>query len=399
MLTRILVFVFLLLSVITIGQVKVIQNQNSSIPQQEPTIHYDTIDILDDVPVNSGDESVKKKMKPASFNRAPESSEKVSITKDQEVQKISYDFSTSKNMSVEQRVQRTPTQSQQQSMDEAVQSLELTAPNSFEYHYYKFVSGNYDVSRVNHLDKAEKLRPNNTDVQIQKVAYHHIMKNDNETKDYLYKLVESKRLDEELKFYAEDLLLSVSRNGTLLTHGFDDTYSVLYTQLKFNVRKDVRVISMDMLQSDEYRTQLMNEGYKLPKGRIVDINFIGEFISKNASKKISISLTAPKEYFMQIQGDLYLSGLAFEYHSQAYDNLPRNERLWTNKLKKYPVYNSSNDKMRNLSSNYLPMLLILFEYYKKTEELEKLEIIDEALTKVSVQCDKYEMVKKLKGNY
>ena len=156
---------------------------------------------------------------------------------------------------------------------------------------------------------------------------------------------------------------------------------------------------MDMLQSDEYRTQLMNEGYKLPKGRIVDINFIGEFISKNASKKISISLTAPKEYFMQIQGDLYLSGLAFEYHSQAYDNLPRNERLWTNKLKKYPVYNSSNDKMRNLSSNYLPMLLILFEYYKKTEELEKLEIIDEALTKVSVQCDKYEMVKKLKGNY
>lgn len=399
MLTRILVIVFLLLSVITIGQVKVIQNQNSSIPQQEPTIHYDTIDILDDVPVNSEDESVKKKMKPASFDRAPESSEKVSVTKEKEVQKISYDFSRSKIMSVKQRVQRTPTESQQQSMDEAVQSLELTAPNSFEYHYYKFVSGNYDVSRIKHLDKAEKLRPNNTDVQIQKVAYHHIMKNDNETKDYLNKLVESKRLDEELKFYAEDLLLSVSRNGTLLTHGFDDTYSVLYTQLKFNVRKDVRVISMDMLQSDEYRTQLMNEGYKLPKGRIVDINFIGEFISKNESRKISVSLTAPKEYFMQIQGDLYLTGLAFEYHSQAYDNLPRNERLWTNKLKKYSVYNSSNDKMRSLSSNYLPMLLILFEYYQKTEELEKLKIIDEALTKVSVQCDKYEMVKKLKGNY
>ena len=101
MLTRILVFVFLLLSVITIGQVKVIQNQNSSIPQQEPTIHYDTIDILDDVPVNSEDESVKKKMKTASFDRAPESSEKVSITKDKEVQKISYGFSRSKNMSVE----------------------------------------------------------------------------------------------------------------------------------------------------------------------------------------------------------------------------------------------------------------------------------------------------------
>ena len=399
MLTRILVIVFLLLSVITIGQVKAIQNQNSSIPQQEPTIHYDTTDILDDVPVNSEDESVKKKINPASFDRVPESSEKVSVTKEQEFQKISYDFSRSKIMSVKQRVQRTPTESQQHSMDEAVQSLELTAPNSFEYHYYKFVSGNYDVSRIKHLDKAEKLRPNNTDVQIQKVAYHHIMKNDNETKDYLNKLVESKRLDEELKFYAEDLLLSVSRNGTLITHGFDDTYSVLYTQLKFNVRKDVRVISMDILQSDEYRTQLMNEGYKLPKGRIVDINFIGEFISKNESRKISVSLTAPKEYFMQIQGDLYLTGLAFEYHSQAYDNLPRNERLWTNKLKKYSVYNSSNDKMRSLSSNYLPMLLILFEYYQKTEELEKLKIIDEALTKVSVQCDKYEMVKKLKGNY
>jgi hypothetical protein len=400
MLTRIIVVGFLSFSSLLNAQVKSVPNQNTASPQQEPALKKDTVVVLEELQVKP--ESVKsgrKKMKAASYERSATPSKEVSVVKDMKVQKASAGFTQSKSMSSNQRVQRTPTAVQQQAMDDAVVSLEKTAPNSFEYHYYKYAAGNYDISLVEHLNKAEAIRPNNSDVQVQKAAYYHIIKDNSKAKEYLSKLVSSKRLDDDLKHYAEDLLLSVPKNGTLLTHGFDDTYSVLYTQLNFNVRSDVRVISLDMLQSDEYRSTLKDEGFKLPTGTTVDIAFFKEFVSQNESKSISVSLTTPKEYFKPIQGNLYLTGLLFEYHTGDFDNLHRNEILWDKKLKKYPVYNSTNDKMKNLSSNYLPMLLVLYKHYKENGEQDKLESIEGAMTKVSVQCGKYETVKRLKDSY
>ncbi len=401
MLTRFIVVGFLSLCGFLNAQVQGGQNQisNSATPQQEPSIQADTV-VLDEMHIESESETTgRKKMKASSYERSAPSSKEVSVAKDMEVKNASAGFLYNKNMSANQRVQRTPTKTQQQAMDDAVSSLEKTAPNSFEYHYYKYVAGNYDVSLIGHLDKAESIRPNNTDVQVQKTAYYHITKNDSKTKEYLSKLVSSKRLDDDLKYYAEDLLLSVPKNGTLLTHGFDDTYSVLYTQLKFNVRRDVRVISLDMLQSEEYRSNLKKEGFNLPQRTTVDISFFKEFVSQNEGKSIAISLTTPKEYFKPIQGNLYLTGLVFEYHSGDYDNVHRNESLWDKKLKKYPVDNAVNDKMKNLSSNYLPMLLVLYKHYKESGIQDKLEGVENAMTKVSVQCGKYETVKRLKDSY
>lgn len=377
------------------------QNSNSAAQQQEPTtIQKDTI-AVDELEIREEKAvSGRKKLKASSYERsaAPQIESAVTGT-ETVVMDASAGFEQSKNMSTQQRVQRTPTSAQQKAMDEAVSSLEKSAPNSFEYHYYKYVAGNYDVSLIDHLNKAEALRPNNTDVQVQKVAYHHIKKEKIKTKEYLNKLVSSKRLDDKLKYYAEDLLLSVPKNGTLLTHGFDDTYSVLYTQLKFNVRSDVRVISLDMMQSELYRNTLKSEGYSIPSRKTVDVTFFKEFLAKNESRSVAISLTTPKEYFKPIQGNLYLTGLVFEYHSADYDNLHRNQTLWDKKLKKYPVENATDDKMKELSSNYLPMLLVLYKHYKANGEAAKLEEVEDALSKVSVQCGKYETVKRLKDSY
>lgn len=374
------------------------QNQNVNTNQGDPSLKKDTVVRLDELQIKS-EKSGRKKLKATSYERSAPPASEVSDAKDMEMKSASAGFVQSKNMSANQRVQRTPTVMQQQAMDEAVSSLEKSAPNSFEYHYYKYVAGNYDVSLIEHLDKAESIRPNNADVHVQKAAYYHITKDNKKAKEYLSKLVSSKRLDNDLKHYAEDLLLSVPKNGTLLTHGFDDTYSVLYTQLNFNVRSDVRVISLDMLQSDEYRLELKAEGYLIPARTSVDVSFFKDFVSQNESKSIAISLTTPKEYFKPVQGDLYLTGLVFEYHSNDYDNLHRNENLWEKKLKKYPVNNSTNDKMKNLSSNYLPMLLVLYKHYKENGEQAKLESVEDAMTKVSVQCGKYETVKRLKDSY
>lgn len=383
------------------AQAQVIQNSNNSTSPQEPTLNQmDTVEVkeLEIKSEKSAPGRVKFK-KEANERSATPQSESAPTPKEVALKDVSAGFEQSKSMSSNQRVQRTPTSAQQKAMDEAVSSLESSAPNSFEFHYYKYVAGNYDVSLIDHLNKAEAIRPNNTDVQVQKAAYYHITKNNSKTKEYINKLVAAKRLNDKLKFYAEDLLLSVPKNGTLVTHGFDDTYGVLYTQLQFNVRSDVRIISLDMMQSEEYRKVLKGEGYVLPSRSTVDVTFFKEFVAKNEKKNISVSLTTPKEYFKPIQGNLYLTGLVFEYHSSDYDNLHRNQTLWDKKLKKYPVDKATDEKLKDLSSNYLPMLLVLYKHYKTSGETAKLEEVDDAITKVSVQCGKYETVKRLKDSY
>ncbi|MBL4861824.1 MAG: hypothetical protein JKY09_02250, partial [Crocinitomicaceae bacterium] len=315
----------------------------------------------------------------------------------QQYKQVSYGFEYSKNKSAVQRAQRSPSVNQQVQMDEAVDYFKANSPESFECQYFIYVAGNYDVSLVNHLDKAEKLKPNNADVHVQKAAYNMIKENKSEAIRYVEKLKESDRLTDNVIHYAEDILLSAPENGTLITHGFDDSYATWYVQNKEHVREDVKLISLDFMQSEYYKRKLSELGYDLPESAVVDVDFLKTFCEKNTDKNLSVSLTAPKEYFKPLQDNLYVTGLVFEYHSTDFNNFQRNDFLWNETLKKHLVNNATNEKSKQLSANYLPMLLQLRRVYEQTGEEGKLKEVDEMLDKISVQSKKYEQVQQLKS--
>lgn len=316
-----------------------------------------------------------------------------------EAQKVSGSFTYSKKQSALQRTQRSPSQSQQMDMDNAVDYFEKNAPNSFEYHYFKYVSGNYDVSLISHLKKAEKMRPNNSDVQVQMAAYHMIKNNVSDAKGYMEKLKASKRLTDVSIYYAKDILYSVPDSGVLITHGFDDTYAAWYDQQVKGIRKDVHLISLDFLQSKAYRTQLVKDGFTMPSSTTINVNYLKEFCRLNSGKGISISLTTPKEYFKPIEDKLYVTGLVFEYHTEEFNNFDRNEKLWNTDLDKYLVNSSTNEKGKKLTSNYLPMLFQLRAVYTEKGLNDKKAAVDKAIDKIAVQCKKYEQVQQLKRAY
>lgn len=320
--------------------------------------------------------------------------------KSQSTQATSSSFVVTKQQASNQRTQRSPSIEQQKQMDQVVGVLEESAPESFEYHYFKYVAGNYNVDLIEHLKKAEALKPANSDVQIQMVAYHLIMKDSKSALDYLNKLVASTRISKEVIQYAEDLLLSVPENGTLITHGFDDSYATAYVQLSKKIRPDVRLISLDFLQSEKYRSNLKSSGYILPNKTIIDVQYLQEFCLKNTLKAIAISLTTPKEYFVPIQQSLFVVGLVFEFHSDPnYSNFFRNDQLWTTGLTKTLINSATTEKAKQLSANYLPMLLYLRKTYEQTGDEQKRKEIDAALDKVAVQSKKYDQVQKLKSSY
>lgn len=387
------------------GQEPVINTNSTtnsiSIPASEKEEYQDTT-ILEIQKVES--KSINKKAKVASDkddrNAAPENYKQEVSKEAGTVKSASNTFTLTKQQAASQRTQRSPSVSQQQQMDDLVKMLEKSAPESFEFHYFKYVAGNYNVALIEHLKKAETLRPTNSDVHIQMAAYYLIIKDSKNALIYLEKLVASTRLNADVIDYAEDLLKSTPENGTLITHGMDDSYATMYVQLSKKIRSDVKWISLDFLQSEQYRESLKGEGFKLPTRTIVDVQYLQEFCINNSTKNIAISMTTPKEYLTTIQQNLFVVGLVFEYHTDlTFNNFYKNDYLWNEVLAKKLINNATNEKAKQLSANYLPMLLYLRKVYVQTDEKVKLEKIEKELDKVAVQCKKYDQVQKLKSTY
>lgn len=320
-------------------------------------------------------------------------------TSESSLQLVTTSFSLTKQLASNQRSQRSPTFDQQVQMDNLVQVLEKSSPESFEYHYFKFVAGNYSVTQVEHLKKAELLRPTNSDVHIQFVAYYWCMNEKRKALPYLEKLMGSGRLNWSILNYSKDLLRSVPSQGTLVTHGMEDSYACLYLQISEGIRTDVNVISLDLLQSEAVQKQLLVYGFNLPQNNTIDVAYLKEFCVQNNTRNITLSMTIPKEYLLPIQENLFVTGLVFEYKTDlSYQNSARNEYLWNYEFIKLIITDASNEKERQLTANYLPMLLILRNTYMLTNETEKLAFVEEVLTQVAVQSRKQEQIQKMKSS-
>ena len=315
------------------------------------------------------------------------------------IEQKSGQFKANSDVSSKQRNQRSPNAVQQKSMDEVVNYFEVNSPNSFEYHYYKYTAGNYNLSLYNHLKKAKEIRPGNLDV-IQQLAAYYMIKNIPESANgYVNELVKKSKLTNGVLIYSEDLLHSVPKNGTLITHGFDDTYGAWYLQNVKNVRRDVTVVSLDFLQSDFYRKELKEKGYEIPDSKVVDVDFFSSFCKLNESKNLSVSLTMPQEYFQSEASNLYMTGLVMKYSKTEIDNFKVNKDLWDNHLRKSLIEKATDEKSKQLSSNYLPMLLQMRRVYNQKADFDNVKELDKSIDAISIQCNKYKRVQKLKAKY
>lgn len=383
-----------MLSSLTIGQVEPNKSgyENNAAPAQEEQ----KLEEKESAVPTRNVESVNKKAKSADAN---DYKKDASVNQQQVIGSNKTQFATYKTKSATMRTQRTPSEEQQQMMDKAVKNLESTAPESFEYNYFKYVAGNYNTELIPYLLNAEKLRPNNSDVQIQLAAYYIITNNNAQTKKYLGKLVQSGRINKASLDYARDLIVSPAQNATLIVHGFDDNYAVQYLQSNEGLRKDLTIVSLDFLQSEQYRANLRKNGFKLPDDKTINTAYLDKFCKVNTSKKINISLTTPKEYFSSLSKNLYVVGLTFEYHDKAFNNFYQNEILWSHDFSKLVIDHGTSDRAKELSSNYLPMLFQLRKVYKEKAEMDKIGEIDEAIDRIGAQSNKYDKVQKLKNAY
>ncbi len=260
------------------------------------------------------------------------------------------------------KFQRTPLPAEQAEMDAKVKQLEVISPNSWEYQLAYYSAGNYNLDRSPALEKAYQMNPENLEVQKQYVSLKLMNGDTISVQNALSLMSVNDVITLEVETYTSDVLTSCAMNSTLITHGFEDTYGALLNQFSYQQRLDVNVVSLDFLQSPQYRKALEGKGYVLPKSTKIDVGYLSQFCYLNADKGLFLSVTIPRNYLEPISKKLFPVGLTFQYVESPAEDLPiRQENLWFYELNKYGL--NEGEQRSKFAMNYMPMLMYLEQKY------------------------------------
>jgi len=285
-------------------------------------------------------------------------------------------FSLVRQNSKFNKFQRTPLPAEQSEMDAKVKQLELISPNSWEYHLAYFAAGNYNLDRSQALEKAYQMNPENLEVQKQYVSLKYMEGDTLSAQNMLSTMTLNELISLEVERYTSDVLTSCSMNSTLITHGFEDTYGTLFNQFSHQQRMDVNVVSLDFLQSPQYRITLEEKGYVLPKTTKIDVGYLSQFCYLNADKELFLSVTIPRTYFEPISKKLFPVGVTFQYANAPAEDLPdRQENMWFYQLNKFGL--AEGEDRSKFAMNYIPLLLYLEQkYIQEGNEVLLLQVRD-----------------------
>ena len=367
-------------------------------------IHLDTtnynLNILEET--ESGDKmKAEKKVRPAAVQRKEgalkiEDAEMVPAADSQvpATLRMQEQFQSNQLNSSRQYSRRSASPVEQMNMDQSVKYYQQAAPDAFETHLFTYLAGHYDIALYPELQAAAAIDAKNTEVIRQEAAYFIITEETEEAVGKIRELVKDDVISPGQLSYANDLLVSGQQNSTIVTHGFADMLSAYYVQNEMGVRKDVQLISLDLMQSEAYRAGWETKGFALPGSSVIDTAYLAEFCKLNAERALQLSLTIPRDYFNGIKSKLYPVGLTFQYSETPVDSYSKNLSLWDSEMKKELVAKAMNDSGDQWSSNYLLMMITLSKQLKELNELKKAQVIDKAILGLGTRNNAEGKVKK-----
>lgn len=290
--------------------------------------------------------------------------------------------------------QKTPKSKQVQQLNYELIKIKNANQNAFEYYLYNYKIGNYDFDRIEDLKMAAKMQPNHPEVLKSLSAYYYIQDEKASLKQQLSKMHSAKHFSSELSGFASDVLNSMPKNTILITHGEDDTYPLLIEQFINKTRQDVRVVSLDHLQSEEFRKKLQSEGLSIPKGQTINTSFFKEFVKQNQNEVV-IATSVPKNYLNTISNNVYIEGLGFGFKiNSELSNGKQLAKLYDESIKS-SLRNKMNRNYNSLISNYLPFLFEVRNYWIDQENTQKVMEVEADIVEIGKLSNKLEQILKM----
>lgn len=177
-------------------------------------------------------------------------------------------------------------------------------------------------------------------------------------------------------------LMSVEQNALLFTQQESDTYPALLLQYALDVRPDVRVISLQLLDNQEYRAFVigLEDLWWIAKDCSMS-DFLSQILHpKNAPNKpkkpVYFGSMSSKNLLQADKSNLYLTGLALQFSPKPFDNLATLRYNVENRFRlDYLDFSFGPEPdpatVARVNLNYIPALLLLHRHYTATGETDK----------------------------
>jgi hypothetical protein len=266
--------------------------------------------------------------------------------------------------------------------DKIVQDMEKHILKSFEYYYVKYYHHN-DPEHIEYLEKAYELQPENPLTYYDFIAQYERMREKEKMAFFCRKLYESQDIISSLLDYNYNVLISTNENAILFTNGDNDTYPLWLLQKVKGIRTDVMVVNLSLAHDIKYLKKLMEEqdiNIKKVNPKEFDVGILINEIQEQApDRPIYFAVTVAPYYRENLEDNLYLTGIVFQYSKERFDNIAVMKNNFENRYRldylTYDWYNESNISynmmLQKMNLNYIAGTIQLYKHYRLSGDLAK----------------------------
>jgi hypothetical protein len=257
-------------------------------------------------------------------------------------------------------------------------------PNTFTY--YIVIKEGYpnNQERLNALQKAYALEPDNPDTYDEFVVYYETNNIPDKRIEFNKKWFATNDVSAGILNYNYNVLISMENGGAILTFGDNDTFPIWMLQDVMGIRPDITVLNVNLLTIPEYRAILFKKlnipalDKEYPDGSTqVNINEILDHIVQHKPARLPLYISTPTwKQLQEYDENLYLVGLVMQYSTENLDNLALLINNFENRYALDYIHNQFNFDISSgivdwMNVNYLPGIIKLYQHYRLSGETEK----------------------------
>jgi hypothetical protein len=282
--------------------------------------------------------------------------------------------------------------SSQETLNTIIEKMKYSVPESFALQYAMYLNEKKSIKAFEHLQKANKIQPNNIEILDDLLAMKVIEGDMAGAKKYSLEIAQKHPFDAPEMEYNRNVLNSLEPNSILLTNGNVDTYPIIIDQQISGLRTDITVVCLDWLNNEIYANQIAQKIGLKNKNIHTDKPYqaLSEILQSQSGLPVYLSLTIPPNELAKYSSQLFLTGLVMKYSKFPVDNIPSLVYNWENLFLKNQI-----NAIHELNRNYLPPLIQLYTYYKNKGDTQKADQVRSYVVSIAKLTGQEEKILKL----
>ncbi|MBX2894918.1 MAG: SUMF1/EgtB/PvdO family nonheme iron enzyme [Cyclobacteriaceae bacterium] len=293
-------------------------------------------------------------------------------------------------------------QSSRADLAQILQGMSIAIPNTYEYWLAKGWYDAFNKEAHDALQKAYTLNPEQPDGYGLMQLYSEFTLDESNRKKFSKGLYSKGQVSPALLNYSYNVLMSLEPNAVLITEGEGTTTPLFVLQDALQVRTDVVVLNLEMLNHADYVQRKFAQAGLNPIEANASVTSKSSWVCSqlpiaNQHKKFYYALTVGRDNIQSLKEYLYVVGLASVHSATSINNV---SLIKDNLEKKFMLdylqvnFNGEmdSDAGRAFSSNYLLPMILLYEAYQQEGQLEKAKNLRTIMEKVAADTGKKEMI-------